>query len=309
MIGDLLFRTWRGPSRLLPLDALRGENAVGGRMPEITCPAISPALARRLADACPTAAMRCLGGTTTPDLGRPPVGRAVAELRSPATDARWRSGRPQVAANGTDESFFELDYALCVGCGRCAAAAPEAVTPARSLPICGVQRARLTRRWNLATGAECAPPAVPELPRLDRWLGRAVNIRQLDAGSCNGCEAEISALTNPYYDLERLGAHFVASPKHADLLLVTGPVTRNMEEAVRQTYAAVPAPKLVVAVGACGCSGGVFAASPEVTGPLDRIIPVDAYIPGCPPTPAMLVTGLAEILRRRRRAGRGDADS
>jgi Ni,Fe-hydrogenase III small subunit len=126
-----------------------------------------------------------------------------------------------------------------------------------------------------------------------------LNIRQVDAGSCNGCEAEIVALTNPYYDLERFGIHFVASPKHADMLLVTGPVTRNMAEALRNTYEATPAPKLVVAVGACGCSGGIFAGSPAVAGAVDTIIPVDAYIPGCPPTPAMLLTGILRVIRRQ----------
>ena len=130
-------------------------------------------------------------------------------------------------------------------------------------------------------------------------LERALNIRQLDAGSCNGCEAEITALTNPYYDLERFGIHFVASPKHADMLLVTGPVTRNMADAVRATYEAVPAPKLVVAVGACGCSGGIFAGSHAIVGAVDAVIPVDGYIPGCPPTPPMLAAGVLEVLRRR----------
>ena len=130
-------------------------------------------------------------------------------------------------------------------------------------------------------------------------FGRALNIRQLDPGSCNGCEAEITALTNPFYDLERFGVHFVASPKHADMLLVTGPVTRNMAAAVKAAYQAVPAPKLVVAVGACGCSGGIFASSHAVVGPVDAVIPVDAYIPGCPPTPAMLLSGILKVLRQR----------
>jgi Ni,Fe-hydrogenase III small subunit len=130
-------------------------------------------------------------------------------------------------------------------------------------------------------------------------MGRALNIRQLDPGSCNGCEAEISALTNPYYDLERFGIHFVASPKHADMLLVTGPVTRNMAEAVRNTYEAVPEPRIVVAVGACGVSGGLFAHSHAVVGPVEAVIPVDGYIPGCPPTPAMLVTGILRVLKTR----------
>jgi Ni,Fe-hydrogenase III small subunit len=158
----------------------------------------------------------------------------------------------------------------------------------------------LVSRWNLATGEKASPPA-PEAVRGEilALMGRALNVRQLDPGSCNGCEAEIVALTNPYYDLERFGVHFVASPKHADLLLVTGPVTRNMAEAVRQTYAAVPEPKLVVAVGACGISAGLFAASPAISGPVDAVIPVDGYIPGCPPTPAMLVSGILEVLRKR----------
>jgi Ni,Fe-hydrogenase III small subunit len=109
---------------------------------------------------------------------------------------------------------------------------------------------------------------------------------------------EITALTNPYYDVERFGIHFVASPKHADMLLVTGPVTRNMADAVKATYEAVPAPKLVVAVGACGCSGGIFAGGHAVVGAVDALIPVDGYIPGCPPTPAVLVSGILEVLRR-----------
>ena len=116
----------------------------------------------------------------------------------------------------------------------------------------------------------------------------------------HGCEAEISALTNPYYDLERFGIHFVASPKHADMLLVTGPVTRNMAEAVRQTYAATPSPKLVVAVGACGASGGHLRGSHAVVGGVDSVIPVDGYIPGCPPTPAMLLTGILRVLHQLR---------
>ena len=160
----------------------------------------------------------------------------------------------------------------------------------------------MVRDFDFEQGVEVA--AVPIAAQaaqqeIFRLLGRALNIRQLDPGSCNGCEAEITALTNPYYDLERFGIHFVASPKHADMLLVTGPVTRNMETAVKKTYEAVPAPKLVVAVGACGCSGGIFASSDAVVGPVDRVIPVDGYIPGCPPTPAMILTGILEVLRRR----------
>ena len=171
---------------------------------------------------------------------------------------------------------------------------------AKSIAFCGRAKDQLVRDWDLESRAEITPPPPnPEVVReqIQSLLGKALNIRQLDAGSCNGCEAEITALTNPYYDLERFGIHFVASPKHADMLLVTGPITRNMADAVKATYEAVPAPKLVVAVGACGCSGGIFAGSHAVVGGVDALLPVDGYIPGCPPTPAMLVTGILEALR------------
>ena len=125
-----------------------------------------------------------------------------------------------------------------------------------------------------------------------RRFGRAIAIRQVDAGSCNGCEIEIGGLTSPVYDLERFGLHFVASPRHADLLLVTGPVTRNMELALRKTYDATPEPRLVVAVGACGCSGGIFGVNYATRGGVDAVVPVDVYIPGCPPNPHALLHGI-----------------
>jgi Ni,Fe-hydrogenase III small subunit len=198
-----------------------------------------------------------------------------------------------------EKELLSLDYGECIGCGRCMEL--QAFSTAERLTCCGVSKQRLVRYFDAERGAEVETGLdVPEAAGREilHLMGRALNIRQLDAGSCNGCEAEITALTNPYYDLERFGIHFVASPKHADMLLVTGPVTRNMAVAVKQTYDAVPAPKLVVAVGACGCSGGIFAASHAVAGPVDKLVPVDAYIPGCPPTPAMLLTGILEVLRR-----------
>jgi Ni,Fe-hydrogenase III small subunit len=115
----------------------------------------------------------------------------------------------------------------------------------------------------------------------------------VDAGSCNGCELEIAATTNPVFDLERFGVHFVASPRHADVLLVTGPVTRNMEIALQRTYEATPEPRVVVAVGACGCSGGIFGEGGYAAlGGVDRVLPVDVYIPGCPPRPQAILNGL-----------------
>ena len=123
-------------------------------------------------------------------------------------------------------------------------------------------------------------------------LGRALAIRQVDAGSCNGCEIEIHALNNPYYNLEGLGIKFVASPRHADMLLVTGPVSRHMERALRIAYDATPDPKLVVAVGECGCNGGVFGESYASCGAVSNVIPVDVSVPGCPPPPLAILQGI-----------------
>ncbi|BAL23801.1 NADH-quinone oxidoreductase subunit B family protein [Azoarcus sp. KH32C] len=128
-------------------------------------------------------------------------------------------------------------------------------------------------------------------------LGRALAIREVDAGSCNGCELEINALNNPYYNIEGLGIRFVASPRHADMLLVTGPVTRNMEVALRRTYDATPAPKLVVAVGECACTGGIFGESYASCGRVSNVIPVDVTVPGCPPAPTDILAGILAALR------------
>lgn len=263
MIGDVIERSLRQRSAVIPVEALLG-NCDGSRMPEIVGDRLTPAIAKRLTEVCPTSAL------------------GVEEC-----EGRHR---------------LRLSYGQCIGCGRCAEAGQGAVAVARRFDRCGVAKEQTVLLWDIDSGAEVTPVAPnPEETRgrIHSLLKRALNIRQLDAGSCNGCEAEITALTNPFYDLERFGIHFVASPKHADMLLVTGPVTRNMAEAVKATYEAVPAPKLVVAVGACGCSGGIFAGSHAVVGAVDAVIPVDGFIPGCPPTPAMLVTGILEILRRR----------
>jgi Ni,Fe-hydrogenase III small subunit len=134
------------------------------------------------------------------------------------------------------------------------------------------------------------------VPRLGdevlKLLGRALAIRHVDAGSCNGCELEIHAANNPYYNLEGMGIKFVASPRHADLLLVTGPVSRHMEEALRRTWEAMPEPKLVVAVGDCGCDGGVFGENYASRGKVANVIPVDVAVPGCPPEPAAIIQGI-----------------
>ena len=147
---------------------------------------------------------------------------------------------------------------------------------------------------------EPAPHADEALRRLEQQLGatilkhfgRSLAIRHVDAGSCNGCELEIHAANGPHYNLERLGIKFVASPRHADMLLVTGPVSRNMETALKRTYAATPEPKLVVAIGDCGCTGGIFGESYASCGRVANVIPVDVAVPGCPPPPTAIIQGI-----------------
>jgi Ni,Fe-hydrogenase III small subunit len=131
-----------------------------------------------------------------------------------------------------------------------------------------------------------------------RKLGRSLSIREVDAGSCNGCELEIHALSNAFYDLERFGLRFVASPRHADVLLVTGPLTKNMRQALERTYAATPDPKWVVAVGDCACDGGAFADSYACIGAISNVVPVDLHIAGCPPNPIALLKGLITLVQR-----------
>jgi len=154
-----------------------------------------------------------------------------------------------------------------------------------------------------------APPAADDAAlaelagKLDaaarRRLGRSLSIREVDAGSCNGCELEIHALNNAFYDLERFGLRFVASPRHADVLMVTGPVTRNMREALERTYNATPDPKWVVAVGDCAANGGIFAGSYAVVGGVKDVIPVDLHIRGCPPRPIQLLQGLLALIDKQ----------
>jgi Ni,Fe-hydrogenase III small subunit len=156
---------------------------------------------------------------------------------------------------------------------------------------------------------EPPPPPADELvvvarlqEKILRTLGRALTIRQVDAGSCNGCELEIHALGNPYYNLEGLGIKFVASPRHADMLLVTGPVSKHMAIALRRTYDATPDPKLVVAVGDCGCTGGIFGESYASLGRVGNVLPVDVEIPGCPPTPTLLLQGILAAITHSAKA-------
>lgn len=145
--------------------------------------------------------------------------------------------------------------------------------------------------------------------RTQRLFGHSLHIRHVDAGSCNTCESEIKLLLNPYYDIQRLGIFFTTSPRHADLLLVTGPVTRAMEDPLRRTYEAMPDPRLVVAVGACACSGGIFGPSAFSKGGVGAVLPVDVFIPGCPPSPLTLIHGLLLALGRAEQRLHGRSQS
>lgn len=232
--------------------------------------------------------------------------------------AKWKDARPAAAACPTAAIEFHdekqvrtvsLDLAKCVFCGLCAEADP-AIRMTTQCELAARHREQLksSARYRVsAAGIQeqmLEPPAeAPENPDLDALgaqlrarihslFGRSLHIREVDAGSCNGCEVEIQGLNSPVYDAERFGVHFVASPRHADMLLVTGPVTRNMELALRKTFDATPDPRLVVAVGACGCSGGIFGRNYATCGAVDAVIPVDVYIPGCPPNPHALLHGI-----------------
>jgi Ni,Fe-hydrogenase III small subunit/formate hydrogenlyase subunit 6/NADH:ubiquinone oxidoreductase subunit I len=233
--------------------------------------------------------------------------------RCTACDACARScptGAIRTEAVAADRKTLSLSYAACIQCRECVTGCPEeAVTVSTGVEVAAHTREQLARRATfdvdprtsrgtfreeeVVAGESLAQSAARLRERIRGRLGRSLHVRQVDAGSCNGCELEIAATTNPLYDLERFGIHFVASPRHADVLLVTGPVTRNMEIALVRTYEATPEPRIVVAVGACGCSGGIFSEGTYASvGGVDRVVPVDVYVPGCPPRPQAILNGL-----------------
>jgi Ni,Fe-hydrogenase III small subunit len=168
----------------------------------------------------------------------------------------------------------------------------------RNLLFHGLIRVPLTEPLPVSDDSELAAMAAKLDKAAQHRLGRSLSIRMVDAGSCNGCELEIQALNNPYYNLEGLGIRFVASPRHADLLLVTGPVSANMAAPLRRVYEATPDPKLVVALGDCGCTGGIFGERGASRGRVSNIIPVDVAVPGCPPNPIRIITGILTALTR-----------
>jgi Ni,Fe-hydrogenase III small subunit/NAD-dependent dihydropyrimidine dehydrogenase PreA subunit len=261
---------------------------------------------------------------------RPPFGFPRIDFSScTACDECARAcptGAIGVSAPGPDRRKLTLSYAACIQCRECVAGCPEhAVSASHEAEIVAYTRDQLAvgawfevdaagRATFLKVEAQPGPSLEESAARLRERirgrLGRSLHVRQVDAGSCNGCELEIAATTNPRFDLERFGIHFVASPRHADLLLVTGPVTRNMETALRKTYDATPEPRVVVAVGACGCSGGIFGeGNHAAVGGVDRAVPVDLYIPGCPPRPHAILAGLLVAMGVREARRKPDASS
>ncbi len=203
-----------------------------------------------------------------------------------------------VAEGDLRRGRLSFDLGQCILCGRCTRLAPEAFRPVHDPRVAVRARGRLSRRVTWSEGGGPVEEAMElELAgrlreRSFRVFGRSLHIRHVDAGSCNGCESELQLLSSPGYDLARLGLFFTPTPRHADALLVTGVVTRNMEPALHETYAAIPEPRLVVAAGVCAIGGGCFAGGIMTHGPLDRLLPVDVYVPGCPPTPLALLHGL-----------------
>ncbi len=206
--------------------------------------------------------------------------------------------------HGQEDGRIGINYDTCIFCNLCVEVCPSGAahnTPAFEL-------AKKTRSELRLTPVIVEDRDLPDISyavledllqsKVKRIFGRSLNIREVDSGSCNACDLEINALNNPVNDLSRLGMHFVASPRHADMLLITGTATRNMELALVKTLNATPAPKLVVAVGACACSGGIFRDSYATRNGIDCIVPVDVYVPGCPPRPQAVLYGILKALDR-----------
>lgn len=232
---------------------------------------------------------------TTFVLGQPRVHHPACTLcghcvKACPTSAMWLDPEQNKVGIKLDE---------CIFCYQCVQVCPvSAVAATKEFELAEDKRHKL---WSLpAAQADTRMDALGAKleKKINKLFGRSLQIREVDAGSCNGCDYEINALNNPFNDLERFGIHFVASPRHADMLLVTGAPARNMEIALRRTFEATPDPKLVVAVGACACSGGIFKDSYATKNGIDTVIPVDMYIPGCPPRPQAILYGILKALDR-----------
>jgi Ni,Fe-hydrogenase III small subunit/ferredoxin len=246
-------------------DVLSGERSASGFRGDVSLAPVSPDAAadlelyRRLEEVCPT--------------------KTILETQG-------ESG-PQLA----------LDKGRCITCGMCQRVAPQLIEVREHFAIPARRQeelvvAQVPDSSGVGTRLQLDEMGKQLKEKVLKTLGRSLAVREVDAGSCNGCEVEVSALNNPVYDVERFGVHFVASPRHADVLLVTGVASRNMELALKRTYDATPDPKVVVAVGACACSGGLFGDTYASEGGITKVVPVDVLVPGCPPRPEALLYGL-----------------
>jgi len=253
--------------------------------------------ARPGAAICPTGAIACADSgaarTATLDLGKCIFCGLCAEVDT----AIRMTNQCECAARRGDELRFTAKYELNPD-GTHGAMVTSPSSPPPFPPSAGGEGDDRVRKDRTVEAIEATGEQLRH--EIHKTLGRSLHIREVDAGSCNGCEIEIVGLNSPVYDVERFGIHFVASPRHGDMLLVTGPVTRNMELALRKTYDAMPGPRLVVAVGACGCSGGIFGRNYASLGGVDKVVPVDVYIPGCPPNPHALLHGILLAIGRLR---------
>lgn len=222
------------------------------------------------------------------------AGAHLADLPSPSVCPTGALGRAE------DPSRYVVDRGRCIFCGRCAEG-DSAIELGRQVELAARTREGLVVQVESdGNQAVALPrPAAPEVARqIRRTLGRSLALRHLDAGSCNACDWELTALLNPVYDVRRLGIDFVASPRHADGVVVTGPITRNLEKAVQRTFEAVPEPRIVIAVGACATSGGIAGPSYASAGGVAQVLPVDVFIPGCPPRPEAIIFGILLAIGR-----------
>ena len=231
-------------------------------------------------------------------------------LKKGVATTRWPAAPFQPPERFIGQPAF--DRSRCNNCGQCSAICPTGAISRNGVDLgrcifCAAcadacPAIRITGEYRLAWKRE-PETELDELGnelkrKIDRAFGRSLAIREVDAGSCNGCEVEVNALSNAIYDIERFGLHVVASPRHADALLVTGPVSRNMEHALLQTYRATPDPRMVIAMGACAITGGIFRDSYAVLNGVDQVLPVDVYIPGCPPRPQAIIYGIMLAIDR-----------
>jgi Ni,Fe-hydrogenase III small subunit/formate hydrogenlyase subunit 6/NADH:ubiquinone oxidoreductase subunit I len=271
--------------------------------------------ARIASAACPTGALACSetngNREVVLDLGKctfcglcADVDAAITMSRKCELATRQRAqlitkAVYELEADGIQKRLLEVSGGAVPGARTfLSAAMSKAQTDPGHVPGAAAS-SRVAADWKVrAPGTGLEPLGAELKAAVHKTLGRSLHIREVDAGSCNGCEVEIVGLNSPIYDIERFGIHFVASPRHADMLLVTGPVSRNMELALRKTYDATPDPRLVVAVGACGCSGGIFGQNYATVGGVDKVIPVDVYVPGCPPNPQALLRGILTAIGR-----------